>query len=624
MADKAAAMSDKIALFDADGQLFWANSAFRRVADPAIGAALHDVIQMAGGWKSATSDGPDGGTLLCLTPDTSLTSRPPLELVFNALGEAVCVLDTQLRVVWWNISFLAVFDIAFDRISVGMPIRDLIDMSIRRGDLGPGDQVALLDERMAQIAGSGGFRRRLWRVDGPILDVRQSNLPDGGRLLVYSDVTDRVRSDEAQRQIMQAIALPLVVARMTDGLVLAANQPALEMFGLTAEVAIGKVYAQEFYVDSEDRQRMVRDTMAGGGRLDAREVHMGAVDGRRYWVLLSAREFSYQGQHAILTCINNITARRNAEQELAAQWEQARAARDAAERALAELKDTQAHMVQTEKMAALGALVAGVAHEVNTPIGITLTSASLLFEQTRHLVEQYGTGKLRKPDFEEYTETAIEATQLMLMNIDRASKLIQSFKQIAVDQTSEERRVFDLCAYVHEVMRSLGVRLRRTALTVEVTCPDGLVLDSFPGAISQVITNFVINSLMHGYEAGQAGLLTVTITEPTADEVQLVYADDGRGIPLELQGKVFDPFFTTRRGGGGSGLGLHIIYNIATRRLGGRITLKSAPGAGATFTLRFPKVTAAGNCAPMDVAAQNRGAVLLPQAMPEALVELSL
>ncbi|WP_448191041.1 PAS-domain containing protein [Azospirillum sp. sgz301742] len=279
----------------------------------------------------------------------------------------------------------------------------------------------------------------------------------------------------------------------------------------------------------------------------------------------------------------DITDRARAEESV-------RTAKEQAEEALHDLKQAQAHLIQSEKMASLGALVAGVAHEINTPVGIALTGASLLAERMRDVQRAFDTGRLRKADFADYMETAAEASQIMMLNIERAAQLIQSFKQMAVDQASEERRSFDLRDYIHEVLRSLGVRLKRAAHRVEVDCPDGLVLDGYPGALSQLLTNLVMNSLTHAYEPGEHGCLRIAVRRLDGDGVELVYSDDGRGIPAELHTRVFDPFFTTSRRSGGSGLGLNIVYNIATRSLKGRIALDSAPGQGAVFTVTFPRV----------------------------------
>lgn len=269
------------------------------------------------------------------------------------------------------------------------------------------------------------------------------------------------------------------------------------------------------------------------------------------------------------------------------------AARHAAEKALRDLQDTQKSLIQAEKMASLGQLVAGVAHEINTPVGITLTASSFLSERTREIHRAFHDSGLKRSQLEQFLDQSVETTDLMMTNIQRAADLIHSFKQVAVDQTSGERRQFRLDAYVNEVIRSFGPMLRKTAHRIDVECPEDLDMDSFPGALSQVLTNLVTNSLLHAYGPDDAGVLSITARPLSGDRIELVYTDDGRGIPDDIQAKIFDPFFTTRRGSGGSGLGLNIVYNLVTNVLDGTLSLSSAPGRGTTFTLHLPRHTPA-------------------------------
>lgn len=264
-------------------------------------------------------------------------------------------------------------------------------------------------------------------------------------------------------------------------------------------------------------------------------------------------------------------------------------AKNEAEQSLTLLQETQESLVQAEKMAALGSLVAGVAHEINTPIGITLTAASFLDAETQKVVELYQQGELGGDELESYFDTAQQSTQLMTMNCHRAADLIQSFKQVAVDQTSDNQREFNLKNYLEEILLSLRPALKKTQIRVKLDCPPNLSLLSFPGAISQIVTNFIMNSLYHGYDANQCGIINLTILTLPDDKIELRYSDDGKGIPLAIQSKIFDPFFTTRRGKGGSGLGLNLVYNIVHQTLKGTLQVHSIEGKGTTFTLHFPR-----------------------------------
>jgi signal transduction histidine kinase len=260
------------------------------------------------------------------------------------------------------------------------------------------------------------------------------------------------------------------------------------------------------------------------------------------------------------------------------------------EAALTRQQEMQDELVQAEKLAALGGLVAGVAHEINTPVGITLSAATHLEAETQKTDRTYQAGELTEEGLAEYFATARQAAQLMTLNSQRAADLIQGFKQVAVDQTGSEQRCFDLATYIDEVLLSLRPRLRKTRIEITVDCPAELTLDSLPGAFSQVLTNLIMNSLVHAFEPDQTGHIHITANLEGDDQVRLIYRDDGRGIPPELHAKVFEPFFTTRRSKGGSGLGLHIVHTIVTQSLKGSITLASLPGQGIEFTLRLPRI----------------------------------
>ena len=763
--------------------------------------------------------------------------------------------DAEGRLIWANAAFQAQLG--------GRPGESLDSLlaaaPLRGGAAGVAERLRA-GQPVALAAPPGGGRPVLIPAEGEGGELVLTLAGDGGERAARPEETGFAgpvnllgdRAGETEREVMQAIAVPLVVTRLSDGLVMAVNQPAGLLFGVPLDDVVGRSFAKSYYTDPAERERLLAALRDGAGCVDGFETRLCRPDGSDLWAMVSARLFRFRGEDAMLACVSDISARKRTEQALEAQWDQARAvlnglgqgvmafdrglrlvawngraaellglepeflryhtpcaaiagrvaeglafgpgnlrpvtvsaegsrtapekplparpapaerswectrsdelvlecltrplpdggfvvtytdvtgrrnaereiaasrelfelairaaregisqwdlrtgalwlspywwgmlgygedemvntvarwhelilpedretsvemarrlvtgamsecqmiqrfrhksghvvhmltrairvlgpdgelfrlvgshtdvsericaeerahaAREEAERALRDLKEAQAHLIQSEKMAALGSMVAGVAHEINTPIGIALTGASLIAERTCGIRRDFEGGTLRKPDFADFLDTAGEATHLMLLNIDRAAQLIQSFKQIAVDQASEERRVFDLGGYIDEVLRSLGVRIKRAAHTVVVDCPADLVVDGYPGALSQVLTNLVMNSIAHGYAPGQQGALRVAVRAVGDDEVELVYADDGRGIPPELHGKVFEPFFTTSRGSGGSGLGLNIVYNIATRKLKGRIALDSGPGRGTAFTLRFPRVVPA-------------------------------
>ena len=269
---------------------------------------------------------------------------------------------------------------------------------------------------------------------------------------------------------------------------------------------------------------------------------------------------------------------------------EARKAADKTALAYRELQAAQASLVEAEKFSSLGALVAGVAHEINTPVGISLTSASTLAEASERMQLQMDAGGVRKSDFSNYLDIALESSRLILANSERAAQLIQSFKQVAVDQTNELRRTYDLRHYLDEIISSLKPALRHGSARITVQCPPGLLLDGYPGSLAQVITNLTMNSLIHGFRGRESGCIDISV-ESLGEDVTLKFRDDGVGIPEENLGQVFEPFFTTRRAQGGTGLGLNIAYNIMVSRFGGGLRVQSALGSGTSFILRFPRVS---------------------------------
>ncbi|HEY9611623.1 hybrid sensor histidine kinase/response regulator [Allocoleopsis sp.] len=254
---------------------------------------------------------------------------------------------------------------------------------------------------------------------------------------------------------------------------------------------------------------------------------------------------------------------------------------------LQQLKTTQFQLIESEKMAALGNLVAGVAHEINTPIGISVTAASVLAEDTTDFSNIYQSGKMKRADLETFLDTARESSRMILANLKRAADLVQSFKQVAVDQSSESQRCFYLKEYLEEIILSLIGNLKKTKHTIKITGDANLTLNSYPGALSQIVTNLVMNSLIHAYAEEEAGQIQLDF-QREGEQLILQYSDDGQGIKPENISQIFDPFFTTNRSQGNTGLGLHIVYNLITQKLRGTIQCESQVGRGTKFTLKLP------------------------------------
>ena len=210
-----------------------------------------------------------------------------------------------------------------------------------------------------------------------------------------------------------------------------------------------------------------------------------------------------------------------------------------------------------------------------------------LEDKTTDFVAKVESKKLKRSELNSYAKTASDSSNLILKNLSGAVKIVQGFKQVAVDQTSGERREFKLKPYIEDVLLSLKPKLKKTQHKVTVNCPEELTLDSFPGAFSQIISNLVMNSLIHGFEGVDAGGITFDAAEDKGTVI-LTYRDNGKGMNEKDLAKVFDPFFTTKRSRGGSGLGMHIVHNLVTQTLGGAISCESTPQKGIMVGIKIP------------------------------------
>ena len=285
----------------------------------------------------------------------------------------------------------------------------------------------------------------------------------------------------------------------------------------------------------------------------------------------------------------NAIAKRKTEDEL-------RASKEKAEGALLELSAAQQNLIDAERLAALGGLVAGVAHEVNNPIGISLTVASSFSRRAEIFeTELRSEAPLRRSRLEEFVRTSRDAAQQLVSNLHRAGELIQSFKQVAVDRSHAERREFRLSEATDQIIASLRPVLKRSPIALSIDVPEGLAIDGYPGAYGQILTNLFLNAATHAFADGRAGAITISAKPRGIEDVEIIFADNGAGMTPEVQRQAFDPFFTTRRNDGGTGLGLHIVYNLVTQQLGGRMMLESRLGQGTTFRIIMPRAAKRGS-----------------------------
>jgi PAS domain S-box-containing protein len=414
------------------------------------------------------------------------------------------------------------------------------------------------------------------------------------------DITDQKRAEDAvaegRRLLQQVIDTVPAVINVKDRSLryVLMNRYMAGIFGIDPHEAIGRtttdLMSRYGSAKGDDNDQRVLHSKKGLGFYE--EEYLDSAGNLRHWLVNKLPLLDAAGEiERIVTVALDIGERKRGEQEM-------RKARDAAESALRNLRDTQASLIEAEKLAALGRLVAGVAHEVNNPVGISLTVASALDRKTVNFTAEVERGDLRRSSLNEFLATSRDASSQLVANLNRAAELIQSFKQVAADRNYSDKRTFDLADLTEQVVMSLRPGLRKHNVTLNVECQPNLVMNSYPGPYGQVLTNLFLNSIAHAFPDGRPGVVDIHVRESGKDNVEIIFADNGCGMSLDVRRRAFDPFFTTRRDQGGTGLGLHIVYSIVTNRLGGRLDLDSAPGNGTRIQIILPRV------APMEQAAE--------------------
>ncbi len=438
---------------------------------------------------------------------------------------------------------------------------------------------------------------------------------EGGRrlMLMINDLTDFKRAEQAQREAQEnyqhlyAHSMDgILITEPGSGRVLAANPAALDMFGVDGS-NLDALHRDRITDRSDPRAATARDQRASQGWFRG-ELRFKRASGETFDVeATSSVHHGPDGKDVASIIFRDVTERKKSEAErervnelleervLARTREialaQARTEEVNAQlaSALGNLQLAQSELVRSEKLAALGALVAGVAHELNTPIGNALLAATTLSARQTAMGREVSSG-LRRSVLDGFLKDVHEYAVFIEGSLGRAAELIQSFKQIAADQTSYQRRVFELSTAVHEIALSLAPTLRRGGAAIINDTQAGIELDSYPGPLGQVFINFVNNAMLHAFEGRAGGRIRFSSEFVTPGQVRVIVEDDGRGIANENLGKIFDPFFTTKLGQGGSGLGLHIVHNLVTGVLAGRVEVRSEAGKGTTFYIDLPLV----------------------------------
>ncbi len=451
------------------------------------------------------------------------------------------------------------------------------------------------------------FEYQVRRRGGAILWLSDSATvvrDESGEVIRYEgtvrDITDQKRAEDAiaegRRLLQQVIDTVPAVINVKDKQLryVLMNRYMAGIFGVEPADAIGRtttdLMSRYGSRKTDENDKRVLSTGKGLGFYE--EEYMDSTGSLRQWLVNKLPLVDAEGEiESIVTVALDIGERKRGELEM-------RKAKDAAEAALRNLRETQNSLIEAEKLAALGRLVAGVAHEVNNPVGISLTVASSLERKTALFASEVERGDLRRSRLNEFLETSRDASSQLVANLNRAAELIQSFKQVAADRNYSDQRSFDLGDLTEQVVLSLRPGLRKHHLTLTVDCQPNLTMNSYPGPYGQVLTNLFLNAVAHAFPDGRPGVVDIQVRESGKDDVEIIFSDDGCGMSLDVRRRAFDPFFTTRRDQGGTGLGLHIVYSIVTNRLGGRLDLDSEPGKGTRIQIILPKV------APLEQAAE--------------------
>ncbi|WP_229261329.1 sensor histidine kinase [Duganella margarita] len=411
----------------------------------------------------------------------------------------------------------------------------------------------------------------------------------------------RLSESEARfKTLFDMAPLPLTVSDR-EGRIVAANRAVRHTFGSAADNLIGKRSNEvPFWASAVERERIwqiYREEGAVQGAIAGVLLPDGSVGSVAIW----SSSLTLDGNDAIIWALLDLTEELNAKRELkdlnVSLESRVRERSAALERANGELnatlqtlRHTQHELLSSEKMASLGSLVAGIAHELNTPIGNSLLASTALHDRVLDFGQQVSAGNLRRSQLTAHLDEVCTASTLISGSLHKAAELISSFKQIAVDQTNDQRRAFDLLAAVQDAIATYMPRLRRVPCEVTLQIPAELVLDSYPGGLYQILNNLITNALTHAFEQRHGAAITVSAERLDGDIIALAFRDNGSGMGDDVLKRVFDPFFTTRMGQGGTGLGMNIVYNIITGVLGGRISIDSALGAGTTIRMLLPRV----------------------------------
>lgn len=566
--------------------LLWAE----RLIGGSIGSAMSKNV-IASLRQSNDPKFPDAAELLTDATELLSFNWERFKETLENINQGILMFDNDFLLSVWNTRAITLLDLPEHLMVAGTPFEDLVRFNAIRGEYGaepPQVYVTRALERARQLV-EHKFERT--RPNGIVLEIFGKPLPSGGFVSTFTDITERKHAEESLQAAYEEL------------------ESRVEM--RTRELAESKDRFREMVESSSDwyweTDALHRFTYVSNRFYEITGLRPEAVIGTTRWELAeqydskthetSLLENKIQmDQHKAFRNIRYTMRIRNDEIVIRASGKPFfsdsgvfMGYRGTASDVTTSEKADQ-ELIRSERLAALGGLVAGVAHEINTPVGIGLTAATYLQEKTSEFQALLAAGQIKKSELNSYVKNAEDLAASLTHNLKRAAHLVKSFKQVAVDQSTDQIRQFNLREYVSEIVTSLGPKLKRMQHPIQIDCPDDLVVSCNPGALSQIFTNLIINSITHAFDDPRTGEIFVLAKVSDKNSLSITYKDNGCGIPSENFRHVFQPFFTTRRGEGGSGLGLHIIYNLVTQSLGGKISFTSSIGQGVKFEIWLPNV----------------------------------